>query len=101
MVERDGHSVEALVGLAWVISARNPSEAIEYVQQAIEIDPLNDGAYRALGSSYERLGRYDESRPSESISDLSWRCICCSYSCNPRRESYHQADRTELGKPIT
>ena len=60
LVERDGHSVEALVGLAWVISDRNPSEAIEYVQRAITIDPSNGGAYRALGSSYERLGRYDE-----------------------------------------
>jgi tetratricopeptide (TPR) repeat protein len=60
LVDRDGHSVEALVGLAWVISDRNPSEAIEYVQRAITIDPSNGGAYRALGSSYERLGRYDE-----------------------------------------
>ena len=60
LVERDGHSVEALVGLAWVISDRNPSEAIEYVQRAIKIDPSNAGAYRALGSNYERLGRYDE-----------------------------------------
>ena len=60
LVERDGHSVEALVGLAWVVSSRNPLEAIEYLQRAIKIDPSNGGAYRALGSNYERLGRYDE-----------------------------------------
>ena len=53
LVKRDGHSVEALVGLAWVVSDRNPSEAIEYLQHAIKIDPSNGGAYRALGSSYE------------------------------------------------
>ena len=60
LVERDGHSVEALVGLASTLSSRNPSEAIEYLQQAIKIDPLNGGAYGRLGYSYERLGKYDE-----------------------------------------
>ena len=40
LVERDGHSVEALVGLAWVVSDRNPSEAIEYLQQAIIAKPI-------------------------------------------------------------
>ena len=59
LVERDGHSVEALVGLASALSG-HPSEAIEYLQHAITIDPSNGGAYRALGSNYERLGRYDE-----------------------------------------
>ena len=59
LVERDGNSVEALIGLASALSG-HPSEAIEYLQDAIKIDPSNGGAYRALGSNYERLGRYDE-----------------------------------------
>ena len=62
LLEMEPNSVEALVGFGGIFSSHQPSEAIQYFQKAIKIDPLykKGAAYVGLGTSYERLGQYDK-----------------------------------------
>ncbi len=38
--------------------ARNYEQAERHLKRAIDLDPLNDGAYRRLGDLYSEMGRY-------------------------------------------
>ena len=56
----DATSADALVGLAWVQSARHEFEkSIEWAQQALALDARNAAAYGLLGDAAVELGEYD------------------------------------------
>jgi len=54
-----GHG-DALVGLAWVQSARHEFEkSIEWAEKALALDPANAAAYALLGDAALEMGDYD------------------------------------------
>jgi tetratricopeptide (TPR) repeat protein len=56
----DATHVDALVGLAWVQSARHEFEkSTELARKALELDPANAAAYGLLGDAALELGEYD------------------------------------------
>jgi tetratricopeptide (TPR) repeat protein len=56
----DATHVDALVGLAWVQSARHEFEkSTESARKALELDPANAAAYGLLGDAALELGEYD------------------------------------------
>ena len=56
----DGAGADALVGLAWVQSARHDFEqSTEWAQKALAVDPTNAAAYGLLGDAALELGEYD------------------------------------------
>jgi tetratricopeptide (TPR) repeat protein len=56
----DATDVDALVGLAWVQSARHEFEkSTESARKALELDPANAAAYGLLGDAALELGEYD------------------------------------------
>ena len=56
----DATQVDALVGLAWVQSARHEFEkSTESARKALELDPANAAAYGLLGDAALELGEYD------------------------------------------
>src|SRR5437899_4512980 len=55
----DGRGVDAVVGLAWVQSARHEFEkSTESAKKAVELDPSNAAAYGLLGDAALELGEY-------------------------------------------
>ena len=56
----DAGSAEALVGLAWVQSARHEFErSTEWARKALAVDPTSAAAYGLLGDAALELGDYD------------------------------------------
>ena len=56
----DGGRPDALVGLAWVQSARHEFEqSTEWAQKALATDPTSAAAYGLLGDAALELGEYD------------------------------------------
>ena len=64
LVEIDSTSVDALYGLGQMLSDNQPREAVFYLKAAIAKDPSYFAPHYVLGTSYERMGRYDEALAS-------------------------------------
>ena len=60
LVEIDPTSVDVLYGLGQMLSDNQPREAAFYLEAAIVEDPSYVAPHYVLGTSYERMGRYDE-----------------------------------------
>jgi len=61
-LEINPDTVDALVGLGSMIYRNRPSESLEYLQRAVELDSLHGIAFYQLGKTLERLGRYEEAQ---------------------------------------
>ncbi len=64
LVEIDSTSVEALHGLGQMLSDNQPQDAVFYLEAAIAENPSYVASHYVLGTSYERMGRYDEALAS-------------------------------------
>ena len=60
LYEMDPHSFDVVHRLGDVIMRRNPEEALEYLQQAVELRPRESGAYITLAMCYHKLDRLEE-----------------------------------------
>jgi tetratricopeptide (TPR) repeat protein len=57
-VSKNGKSVEALMGLAWIRLNQNlASEALDLYTRAVKIEPNNAEIHRQLGMTYKSLGQ--------------------------------------------